>query len=73
MTLFLKKIKKVHIASISGGTDIIGCFMLGNPNLPVTRGEIQCLGLGMDVDSWNSDGKGIHGEEGELVCKSSFS
>ena len=41
-----QKIKKVHIASICGGTDIIGCFMLGNPNLPVVAGEIQCLGLG---------------------------
>ena len=46
--------------------------MLGNPNLPVIRGEIQCLGLGMDVDSWNSNGESIRGEEGELVCKSSF-
>ncbi len=67
-----EKMKKTHIASISGGTDIIGCFMLGNPNLPVYRGEIQCLGLGMDVDSWSSEGKSVRGSEGELVCQSSF-
>jgi acetoacetyl-CoA synthetase len=66
------KIKKVHIASISGGTDIIGCFMLGNSNLPVVRGEIQCLGLGMDVDAWNSEGESVIDTQGELVCKSSF-
>ncbi len=67
-----QKIKKVQIASISGGTDIIGCFMLGNPNLPVHRGEIQCLGLGMDVDVFDESGKSVRGNEGELVCKSSF-
>ncbi|MAW07866.1 MAG: acetoacetate--CoA ligase [Halobacteriovoraceae bacterium] len=67
-----EKIKKCHIASISGGTDIIGCFMLGNPNLPVSRGEIQCLGLGMDVDSWNEMGESLRESEGELVCKSPF-
>ena len=65
-------IKKVHIASISGGTDIIGCFMLGNPNLPVYRGEIQCIGLGMDVGSWSDSGENVQGGEGELVCQSSF-
>ena len=67
-----QKIKKVQIASISGGTDIIGCFMLGNSNLPVRRGEIQCLGLGMDVDSWDENQKSIRDREGELVCRSSF-
>ena len=67
-----EKIKKVHIASISGGTDIIGCFMLGNPNLPVYRGEIQCLGLGMDVDSWSDSQESVRDQQGELVCKSSF-
>ena len=66
------KIKKCQIASISGGTDIIGCFMLGNPNLPVLKGEIQCLGLGMDVDSWNDLGESVRDIEGELVCKSPF-
>tara|TARA_B100000925_G_scaffold174384_1_gene131399 strand:- start:63 stop:1991 length:1929 start_codon:yes stop_codon:yes gene_type:complete len=67
-----QKIKKCQIASISGGTDIIGCFMLGNPNLPVLKGEIQCLGLGMDVDSWSDQGESIRDVEGELVCKSPF-
>ena len=67
-----QKIKKCQIASISGGTDIIGCFMLGNPNLPVLKGEIQCLGLGMDVDSWSDQGESVRDIEGELVCKSPF-
>src|SRR5262249_34881865 len=43
----------VHLASISGGTDIISCFMLGNPTLPVRAGEIQCAGLGMAIEAWN--------------------
>jgi acetoacetyl-CoA synthetase len=64
--------KNLHLMSISGGTDIIGCFMLGNPNLPVYRGEIQCLGLGMAVDSFDEEGKSIRDREGELVCKHSF-
>lgn len=68
-----EKLKKdVHIASICGGTDIIGCFMLGNPLLPVKRGEIQCLGLGMDVVTYDDQGKEVLGEEGELICKTSF-
>ena len=67
------KIKKdVILSSICGGTDIIGCFMLGNPNLPVHRGEIQCLGLGMDVAAFSNDGKPLLDEEGELVCQKSF-
>ncbi len=67
------KIKKdVLLASISGGTDIIGCFMLGNPSLPVYRGEIQCLGLGLDVAALNEDGKAIINHEGELVCRQTF-
>ncbi len=68
-----EKIKKdVLLGSISGGTDIIGCFMLANPLLPVTRGEIQCLGLGMDVAALGPSGKPVTGQEGELVCKRSF-
>jgi acetoacetyl-CoA synthetase len=62
----------IHLASISGGTDIIGCFLAGSPILPVHRGEIQCPQLGMDVQSWNIDGKSIIGESGELVCVRPF-
>jgi acetoacetyl-CoA synthetase len=67
------KIKKdIALSSISGGTDIIGCFMLGNPILPVFRGEIQCRGLGMAVDCVDENGKTIVAGEGELVCRQSF-
>lgn len=67
------KIKQdVLLASISGGTDIIGCFMLGNPTLPVYRGEIQCLGLGMDVQALDHHSKPTIDNEGELVCAKSF-
>ena len=62
----------IHLASISGGTDIIGCFLAGSPLLPVYRGEIQCPQLGMDVHSWNKDGDSIIGESGELVCTKPF-
>ena len=68
-----KKIKSdVLLGSISGGTDIIGCFMLGNPNLPVFRGEIQCLGLGLDVASLGENGERLIEKEGELVCAQTF-
>lgn len=68
-----QKVKaEVLLASISGGTDILGCFMLGNPMLPVYRGEIQCLGLGMDVKAFSDDGKELTNSEGELVCTSTF-
>ncbi len=67
---FLKR--DICVSSIAGGTDIIGCFMLGNPNLPVYRGEIQCLGLGMDVAAFNDKGDAVIGKEGELVCRKSF-
>ena len=68
-----KNIKKdILLGSISGGTDIIGCFMLCNPTLPVIRGEIQCLGLGMAVKSFNQKGMPVIEEEGELVCTKSF-
>ncbi|MBU2650289.1 MAG: acetoacetate--CoA ligase [Bacteroidetes bacterium] len=64
--------KNVQLSSISGGTDIISCFMLGNPMLPVYQGEIQCRGLGMDVDSFDDYGKPVREKQGELVCKSAF-
>ena len=68
-----KHVKKdVHLASISGGTDIISCFALGSPTLEVTIGELQCRGLGMDVHSYNEKGQPIIGEKGELVCTSAF-
>lgn len=62
----------VQLSSISGGTDIISCFMLGSPTLPVYRGEIQCRGLGMDVDCFDEMGHPIREHQGELVCKSAF-
>jgi len=62
----------VQLSSIAGGTDIISCFMLGNPMLPVYMGEIQCRGLGMDVDSFDEYGKPVTGQQGELVCKTAF-
>lgn len=60
------------LSSISGGTDIVSCFALGNPVLPVRRGELQCKGLGMAVEVWNDDGKPVKGEKGELVCTRHF-
>jgi len=67
------KIKKdLQLSSISGGTDIVGCFMLGNPVLPVYRGEIQCLGLGLDVAAINEKGEPLIEQEGELVCRQTF-
>jgi len=62
----------VHVASISGGTDIISCFALGNPLLPVHRGEIQCRGLGMAVEVFDANGKPLRGTPGELVCTRPF-
>jgi acetoacetyl-CoA synthetase len=62
----------ILLASISGGTDIVSCFVLGNPVLPVYRGEIQCRGLGMAVDVFDDDGKPVRGEKGELVCTRPF-
>ncbi len=62
----------LQLASISGGTDIVGCFMLGNPTVPVWRGEIQSLGLGMDVQVMDDDGNPVRGEKGELVCAKPF-
>ncbi len=62
----------LQLSSISGGTDIISCFVLGSPVLPVWRGEIQCRGLGMAVDVWDDDGRPVRGEKGELVCAKPF-
>jgi acetoacetyl-CoA synthetase len=68
-----EKVKKdVCLSSISGGTDIVSCFMLGNPTGAVYRGEIQMRGLGMAVEVWNDDGKPVTGEKGELVCVRPF-
>jgi acetoacetyl-CoA synthetase len=64
--------KDIHLASISGGTDIVSCFVLGVPTLPVFAGEIQAAGLGMAVDVWDDDGKPVVGEKGELVCAKAF-
>ncbi|MCC7460660.1 MAG: acetoacetate--CoA ligase [Proteobacteria bacterium] len=60
----------VLLASISGGTDIVSCFVLGCPIIPVYRGEIQCKGLGMDVVAVDENGKEVVGTKGELICKS---
>ncbi len=67
------KIKKnVHLSSISGGTDIVSCFVLGNIFAPVVTGQIQNNGLGMDVDVFDEKGKSLKNKKGELVCKNSF-
>ena len=62
----------VCLSSISGGTDIVSCFVLGNPVLPVYRGEIQCRGLGMKVEVYDGEGKSVCGKKGELVCTRPF-
>lgn len=62
----------VHLASISGGTDIVSCFVLGNPLKPVWRGEIQGPGLGLAIDVWDDEGRPIRGQKGELVCTKAF-
>lgn len=62
----------LQLSSISGGTDIISCFMLGNPALPVYPGEIQCRGLGMKVEAFSEKGESVVGEKGELVCTKPF-
>jgi acetoacetyl-CoA synthetase len=64
--------KDMHLASISGGTDIVSCFVLGDPTAPVYRGEIQAAGLGMAVDVWSDNGKHVVEEKGELVCVKPF-
>ncbi len=62
----------VHLASISGGTDIVSCFALGNPIEPVWRGELQTRGLGMAVDVLDGEGRPVRQQEGELVCTRPF-
>jgi acetoacetyl-CoA synthetase len=62
----------VCLSSISGGTDIVSCFVLGNPILPVWRGEIQCKGLGLAVEVFDDEGRSLLGEKGELVCTKPF-
>ena len=62
----------VRLSSITGGTDIIGCFAQGSPNLPVWRGELQCSALGMAVEVWSDDATPMVGEKGELVCTQPF-
>ncbi|QQS38063.1 MAG: acetoacetate--CoA ligase [Ignavibacteriales bacterium] len=62
----------LQLSSISGGTDIISCFMLGNPNLPVYSGELQCRGLGMAVKAFDEKGESVIEQKGELVCVNPF-
>jgi len=62
----------VQLASISGGTDILGCFATGNPLLPVRRGELQCRGLGMAVEIFDDSGAALIEQKGELVCTRPF-
>ena len=64
--------RDIDLASMSGGTDIIGTFVTGNPLLPVWRGEIQCRTLGMRVEVFDDDGKAVVGSKGELVCTAPF-
>lgn len=67
-----QKFEDVHLASISGGTDIISCFMLGNPLLPVYAGEIQSPGLGMAIEGWDDTQKAVVNQKSELVCVKPF-
>ncbi len=62
----------LQLSSISGGTDIVSCFALGCPILPVRRGELQCRGLGMAVEVWDQNGRAMVGRKGELVCVRPF-
>ncbi len=62
----------VHLASISGGTDLIGCFLIGDPTAPVWAGEIQTRALGMAVEVFDADGRPVRGDKGELVCTAPF-
>jgi acetoacetyl-CoA synthetase len=62
----------LQLSSISGGTDIVSCFALGCPILPVHRGELQCRGLGMAVEIWDEAGQSVVGRKGELVCVRPF-
>ncbi|MGX5914389.1 acetoacetate--CoA ligase [Aliidiomarina sp. Khilg15.8] len=62
----------VCLSSISGGTDIVSCFALGNPILPVYRGQLQCRGLGLKVNIYDDQGRPVREEKGELVCEAPF-
>jgi acetoacetyl-CoA synthetase len=62
----------LQLSSIAGGTDIISCFAIGNPTLPVRRGELQCRGLGMAVQIFDESGNAVVGQQGELVCTRPF-
>jgi acetoacetyl-CoA synthetase len=62
----------IHLASMSGGTDIISCFAGGDPTAPVWRGELQAPGLGMSVDVFDGTGRSVRGVKGELVCRTPF-
>jgi acetoacetyl-CoA synthetase len=64
--------RDICLSSISGGTDIVSCFVLGNPTLPVYAGEIQCKGLGMNVQVFDETGASLENQKGELVCTASF-
>jgi acetoacetyl-CoA synthetase len=64
--------KDLQLASISGGSDLNGCFALGNPMGPVYAGELQCRGLAMKVEAFNEDGKPVINQQGELVCTAPF-
>jgi acetoacetyl-CoA synthetase len=64
--------RDIHLASVSGGTDIVGCFVGGNPIGPVWRGEIQCRELGMKVEVWDDQGRPVRQRKGELVCTMPF-
>ena len=70
--VYAKVKRDLCLSSISGGTDIISCFVGGNPTAPVWRGEIQALGLGMDVAVFDESGRAVVGRKGELVCRRPF-
>ncbi|MBC8258390.1 MAG: acetoacetate--CoA ligase [SAR324 cluster bacterium] len=67
-----EEVASVALMSVAGGTDIVGCFMGGNPNLPVYSEELQCKSLGMNTLAYNPDGKSVVEEKGELVCATPF-
>lgn len=70
--VYAKLSKNIQLASVSGGTDILGCFLGGSPILPVYRGELQCVQLAMQVEAWDEEGNRLIGESGELVCTNPF-
>ncbi len=68
-----KEVKKdLQLSSIAGGTDLNGCFFLGNPTGPVYRGELQCRGLGLKVEAFDDNGNAVINQQGELVCTAPF-